>query len=54
MKARTTVLALLFVAFATAGRPALADLVIPYNEYSNSPTIGLGNGTSTDPARAPR
>jgi hypothetical protein len=28
---------------------ALADVVIPYNEYSGSPTIGRGAGTSTDP-----
>jgi len=28
---------------------AIADLTIPYNEYSGSPTIGRGNGTSTDP-----
>jgi hypothetical protein len=30
-------------------RPAGADVAIPYNEYSASPTIGRGNGTSTDP-----
>ena len=29
--------------------PAAADVSIPYNEYSGSPTIGRGNGTSTDP-----
>lgn len=29
--------------------PAAADVTIPYNEYSGSPTIGRGNGTSTDP-----
>jgi hypothetical protein len=29
--------------------PASADVIIPYNEYSGSPTIGRGNGTSTDP-----
>lgn len=29
---------------------AVADVVIPYNEYSASPTIGRGTGTSTDPA----
>lgn len=28
---------------------AVADVIIPYNDYSNSPTIGRGNGTSTDP-----
>src|SRR5215831_18684647 len=41
--------ALLSVLFATAAEPALADIVISYNEYSASPTIGRGNGTSTDP-----
>jgi hypothetical protein len=29
--------------------PASADITIPYNEYSGSPTIGRGTGTSTDP-----
>ncbi len=28
---------------------ASADVTIPYNEYSESPTIGRGGGTSTDP-----
>lgn len=31
------------------GHQALADVTIPYNEYSTSPTIGRGNGTATDP-----
>lgn len=31
------------------GFPATADVTIPYNEYSGSPTLGRGNGTSTDP-----
>jgi hypothetical protein len=31
------------------GQPAIADVTIPYNEYSDSPTIGRGAGTSTDP-----
>lgn len=31
------------------GQPAMADVTIPYNEYSDSPTIGRGTGTSTDP-----
>ncbi len=31
------------------GPPAIADVTIPYNEYSESPTIGRGSGTSTDP-----
>jgi hypothetical protein len=45
----------LLPAFAVAlsaslpGSPASADVVIPYNEYSASPTIGRGTGTSTDP-----
>jgi hypothetical protein len=33
----------------TFALPAFADVTIPYNEYSSSPTIGRGNGTSTDP-----
>jgi hypothetical protein len=49
MRARLAVSALLFVLVGTVGRSALADVVIPYNEYSASPTIGRGNGTSTDP-----
>lgn len=32
--------------FASA---AMADIVIPYNEYSESPTIGRGGGNSTNP-----
>jgi len=32
-----------------ASGPSRADVVIPYNEYSASPTIGRGTGTSTDP-----
>jgi hypothetical protein len=51
MRARPAVVALLFVLFGTAIRPALGDVVIPYNEYSASPTIGRGNGTSTDPTQ---
>ncbi len=31
------------------GQSAIADVIIPYNDYSGSPTIGRGNGTSTDP-----
>jgi hypothetical protein len=52
MKGRTAVVTLLFVLLGTAGRPALADVVISYNEYSASPTIGRGSGTSTDPNQA--
>ena len=49
MRAVTAVVALLLVLCGSAGQRALADVVIPYNEYSSSPTIGRGNGTSTDP-----
>ena len=31
------------------GQSAGADVTIQYNDYSGSPTIGRGNGTSTDP-----
>ncbi len=34
---------------AVFGQSAVADVTIPYNDYSESPTIGRGNGTSTDP-----
>jgi hypothetical protein len=34
---------------AIFGQSAIADVIIPYNEYSASPTIGRGDGTSTDP-----
>lgn len=30
-------------------QPAAADVTILYNDYSSSPTIGRGQGTSTDP-----
>jgi len=39
----------MFTLFATAAQPALADVVLPYNEYSASPTIGRGSATSMDP-----
>jgi hypothetical protein len=50
MKTSNTLAALAFAA-VTAVLPAAAsaDVVIPYNEYSESPTIGRGGGTSTDP-----
>jgi hypothetical protein len=51
MRLRIAVIALLCILCGAAGRPALADVVIPYNEYSASPTIGRGNGTSTDPTQ---
>jgi TRAP-type mannitol/chloroaromatic compound transport system substrate-binding protein len=42
--------ALVVIACGTIfGPSAIADVIIPYNEYSGSPTIGRGNGTSTDP-----
>ncbi len=44
---RAFVLGAAFVA-ATAVA-AQADVTISYNEYSASPTVGRGNGTSTDP-----
>jgi hypothetical protein len=50
MRARLAVVALLLVFVGIAGRPAVADVVVPYNEYSASPTIGRGNGTSADPS----
>src|SRR5262245_52112033 len=31
------------------GQSAVADVIIQYNEYSGSPTIGRGHGTSPDP-----
>ncbi|MCX7166166.1 MAG: hypothetical protein NTV11_07810 [Rhodocyclales bacterium] len=50
MKTSTTLSALALVVCGTfSGQPALADVTIPYNEYSDSPTIGRGSGTSTDP-----
>ncbi|MEI7430459.1 MAG: hypothetical protein WCL27_08375 [Betaproteobacteria bacterium] len=50
MKFSTTLPALVVAAYSSLlGLPAMADVMIPYNEYSGSPTIGRGNGTSTDP-----
>jgi hypothetical protein len=47
---RGTLSALCVAACGTLfGQSAVADIIIPYNEYSGSPTIGRGNGTSTDP-----
>ena len=34
------------------GQSAVADVTIRYNEYSGSPTIGRGDGTSTDPTQS--
>ena len=36
------------VAGVVAG-PAQADVTIPYNQYSESPSVGRGEGTSTNP-----
>jgi len=50
MKIRKTLPALALAVCGTySGQPAIADVTIPYNEYSDSPTIGRGTGTSTDP-----
>lgn len=50
MKVRATLSALAAAACsASIGHSALADVTIPYAEYSESPTIGRGAGTSTDP-----
>jgi hypothetical protein len=50
MKFSRTLSALIAAAYgAWLGAPAIADVTIPYNEYSGSPTIGRGSGTSTDP-----
>jgi hypothetical protein len=44
------------IAFAASGmmigQQAFADVTIPFNEYSASPTSGRGNGTSADPNNA--
>ena len=50
MKLRAILSAFTLAAFgALVALPATADVSIPYNEYSGSPTIGRGNGSSTDP-----
>ncbi len=50
MKMRKPLSAMVVVACGTClGHQAIADVTIPYNEYSESPTIGRGAGTSTDP-----
>src|SRR5262245_27331223 len=50
MKLSMTLSALIVIlGGALSSHPAAADVTIPYNEYSGSPTIGRGNGTSTDP-----
>jgi hypothetical protein len=50
MKLGATLSAMSLAACGTFfGLPAMADVSIPYNEYSGSPTIGRGAGTSSDP-----
>jgi hypothetical protein len=50
MRISTTMSALaVIICIAWFGQSAVADVTIPYNDYSGSPTIGRGNGTSTDP-----
>jgi len=50
MKFSATLSALSLAALGSAcALPARADVTIPYNEYSESPTIGRGGGTSTNP-----
>jgi hypothetical protein len=50
MRIGTPLSALTVVICATLfGQPTVADVPIQYNEYSGSPTIGRGDGTSTDP-----
>ena len=51
MRLGTTLSALtVVICGALFGQPAVADVTIQYNDYSGSPTIGRGNGTSTDPS----
>lgn len=47
MKSSVILAAFALTACATLGTPT--EVTIPYNEYSGSPTIGRGSGTSTDP-----
>lgn len=50
MKTGTNLAALVVaIGAALSAQPAFADVTIPYNEYSESATIGRGTGTSTDP-----
>jgi hypothetical protein len=48
-KSRTILSASLGLCAILLGSSAFADVIIPYNDYSGSPTIGRGHGTSTDP-----
>src|SRR4030095_843724 len=50
MNVRTALPAVALLVFGMSSCPvAIADVTIPYNEYSDSPTIGRGAGTCTDP-----
>src|SRR5262245_41111967 len=48
-QSRAFLWALAALGMACLNEAVSADVVISYNEYSGSPTIGRGNGTSTDP-----
>jgi hypothetical protein len=48
-KSRTIRSASLGLCAILVGSSAFADVVIPYNDYSGSPTIARGHGTSADP-----
>ena len=48
-KSRTMLWALTGLCATAFASSAIADVVIPYNEYAASPTVGRGHGTSTDP-----
>lgn len=49
MKWSLALSSIVIVCGAFFGQSAIADVIIQYNEYSGSPTIGRGGGTSTDP-----
>lgn len=50
MRSRKTASALSLVAIGSVfANAVMADVIIPYNEYSESPSIGRGGGTSTNP-----
>ena len=49
MKSSLALSALIVTCGTFFGQTAIADVTIPYSEYSGSPTIGRGGGTSTDP-----
>ncbi len=49
MKLSPTLSALVLVYSTFCFKSSIADTIIQYYEYSGSPTIGRGNGASTDP-----